>query len=637
MAANRKSFSMDHPVVILFVVIAVVAAMGLAAEVLKPLALAILLAFALTPLCRLFERRGLPRAASAVLTVVLVLGALSGISYVVAGQLDSLAGDLADPQRRSLIDEKLRFFRSGPRSNLAKVQDTIRDVTKEMDPGDSSRIERRPATGEEKANEKAGRDEAPLAGDKTITGEKIQKVQVVEQPQFRERLESAVGPFLEALTLGSFILILVLFMLVTRDDLADRVIALFGGRQISTTTRTMHEMGDRIGRFLATNAIVNACFGVVIGVGVWLIGLPYGALWGVLAALLRFVPYVGTVIAFSLPTIYAVASFPGWGHALAVVALFLVIETMLNSFLEPIIYGKTTGVSALGLLVAAMFWTWLWGVWGLLLSTPMTVALAVMGKYVPALGFFSTVLGEESELEPDIRFYQRLLALDEDGATDIVEEVAKSRPRVEVFEQVLLPALARAERDFAREEIDDRIQAFVWRVTDELLDELQDVPMLEFGQAAADGAAPPAEPIEVVGVPVEDKSDALALRMLGQLLDPKLCRMTIRERDGSESPLALADAIAASEASLVVISHVPPSGLASASYLTRRLHARLTHTPILAARWTEKGETESASKRLTAAGATSVAFCLSDARDRILAAAGVKKADAAPLAAPALA
>src|SRR3954465_6993159 len=263
-----------------------------------------------------------------------------------------------------------------------------------------------------------------------------------------------------------------------REDLSDRIIGLFGNRQISLTTRTMEEIGRRISRYLATFALVNSGFGLVIGLGLGLIGVPYAVLWGCLAALLRFIPYVGPAAAFLLPLVFSFAHFPGWAQPLEVVALFGVVEVLLNSYLEPVIYGKTTGVSALGLLVAAMFWTWLWGTLGLLLSTPLTVCLAVLGKYVPSLQFFATMLGEEAELEPDVRFYQRLVALDRDGSVALTEEAIKKQPRVEVFDQILVPALVRAERDALRDELQEQEREFVWRVVGEVLENLEGVPDL---------------------------------------------------------------------------------------------------------------------------------------------------------------
>ena len=237
-------------------------------------------------------------------------------------------------------------------------------------------------------------------------------MQVVEQPSFQQRLRVSSGPYLEFLGIGGFVLVLVLFMLTGREDLHDRIVSLFGNRQVGLTTRTMEEIDVRISRYLATFALVNSCFGLVIGLGLWLIGVPYAVLWGCLAAMLRFIPYVGTTVAFALPMIFSIANFPGWVRPLEVVALFGACEIGLNSFLEPVVYGKTTGVSALGLLIAAMFWTWIWGALGLLLSTPLTVCLAVLGKYVPSLNFLAILLGEKVELAPDVKLYQRLVALD---------------------------------------------------------------------------------------------------------------------------------------------------------------------------------------------------------------------------------
>lgn len=622
MARTRTQSTLDHPVAILFVVIAVVAAMGLAAEVLKPLSLAVLLSFALSPIAGFLEKKGLPRVPSVIITVCGTLGILLGIGYVVAGQLDNLAHDLSDPAKRALITEKVQILKPKPESNLSRVQATLKDVAKTIDP-DASKS---------KSGETEG--STRLAGEKTIDDKVVQDVHVVEQPMFRQRLQSAIGPFLEVLTIGSFVLVLVLFLMVDRDDLGDRVISLFGGRQVSTTTRTMREVGERVGRYLALNAMVNASMGVTVGIGVWLIGLPYATLWGLMTALLRFVPYVGTTIAISLPTVYALASFPGWGHALMVVGLFLVIEIALNSFLEPIIYGKTTGVSALGLLVAAMFWTWLWGVWGLLLSTPLTVTLAVLGKYVPALSFFSTILSEDSELGLDVRYYKKLLALDEDGAVETVEEAAKTLSRLEIFDQILLPALARAERDSSRDEVDEETYAFVLRITEQLIDENSFEPILpESLESAPDASS--SEPLEILGLTSGDKPDLLALKMLIQILDTSTCRLTIRAAE--ETPLALAESLVGNEPQLILMSHVPPSGLTQTRYLLRRLHARFEELPILVGRWTEGNVSATAVERLTMSGATGVVTSLMDARAKILELAHPKTATAVPPLSPAMA
>ncbi|MEO6812042.1 MAG: AI-2E family transporter [Isosphaeraceae bacterium] len=597
MANRRSPFRMDHPVIVTFLIIAIVASMSLAGEVLKPLALAILLSFCLTPVAAFLERRRLPRALAVILTVVLSLGVLSGVGYVVGSQLTSLANDLPKYQER-MIEKVDTLVKPKQDSALTRANKVVSNVAAHMDA---------PTTMQ-------GR------------GPNVQDVRVVEAPSFRQRLQTAVGPYLEFVGVSFFVLILVLFIMLNREDLNDRIIRLAGNRQISLTTRTMGEVGQRVSRYLATFAAVNSVIGLIVGLGLWAIGLPLAALWGFLAAALRFIPYVGPTTAFLLPLVFSVAVAPmgSWLLPIEVLVLFGVMELVANSFLEPIIYGKTTGVSALGLLVAAMFWTWLWGALGLLLSTPMTVCLAVLGKYVPSLRFFATLLGEEAALDPDVKFYQRLLASDQDGAEDVVEEALRTRPRVEVFDQVLIPTLSRAERDAARQEIDEREQAFVWRVVGDLIDDLEGEPDLSLKTLSAQGKnqardqAQTTVTAKLVGVAANDQADALVLRMLAQVLEPLGCRCQLEIMPAGESPLKLAEAIASHEPDLVVLSHLPPVGLTSARYLVRRLHVQAPKLPILVGRWGEGNLSTSLTERLTSAGASGVASSLADARDRIL-------------------
>jgi predicted PurR-regulated permease PerM len=593
MAAPRKTSTLADPFKLTLLIFAVIAFLYFTGEVLKPLALSVLLSFALAPAARMLERWGLPRAAVVVLTVVAALALIGGVGYIVGQQLTALANRLPDYQEN--IEDKI--------SGVVKPgQQSAADRLKEMANRVTAKLEKPPADGPGEATP-------------------IQKVEVVEQPSFQERLRSATGPYLEFLGVASFVLILVLFMLMGREDLSDRIVGLFGHHQVSLTTRTMEEIGQRISRYLATFALVNSGFGLVIGLGLGLIGVPYAVLWGVLAGLMRFIPYVGPAVAFVLPLVFSFAHFPGWAQPLEVVALFGVVETILNSFLEPVIYGKTTGVSALGLLVAAMFWTWLWGTLGLLLSTPLTVCLAVLGKYVPSLRFFATLLGEEAELEPDVRFYQRLVALDRDGAVALVEEALKQRPRVEVFDQILIPALTRAERDAARDELSEQEQAFAWRVVGEVVENLEGVKDLGLDAlaGASDGAAdgrPTPGSVTIVGVAADDTADVLVLKMLAQLLAPSGCTLEILA--DAESPLQVAERVAERDPKLVVLSHLPPEGLNQARYLVRRLRARFEGLPLVVGRWGETGGAATAAERLVSVGASHVAFTLADARERVL-------------------
>jgi predicted PurR-regulated permease PerM len=590
---------MDHPIVLTFLILAIVAMMAWAAEVLKPLALAVLLSFALTPPARFLERRGVPRFLSVLLTVLLALGALGAVGYAVGRQLDQLASEL--PRNRERIIARVHSIMPRGSGKIEELQGLSKDLAKTL-------------------------------ASSPIQPDKVTDVRVVNQPTFSKTIETTAGPYLEFLGSASFVLILVLFLMATREDLGDRIIRLFGYSQVSLTTRTMDEVGHRISRYLAMLASFNSALGLVVGLAMWAIGVPYAVLWGVLAGALRFIPYLGPATAFALPLIFSVAHFDTWRQPLEVIAFFVVLESVTGTFLEPIIYGRTTGVSALGLLVAAMFWTWLWGALGLLLSTPLTVCLAVLGKYVPSLRFFATLLGEEAPLKPDVRFYQRLLATDPDEATAIVDEALKKRPRAEVFDEILIPALSRAERDHARDELDDRDRAFVWRVVGDLVDDLEGTPDLSLESLApATDAVATLPASRVLGVATNDQADALALRMLAQLLAPHGCTMEVVA--DTESPLALADRVAEHEPALVVLSHLPPVGLTSARHLVRRLRARLHSLPIWVGRWGEGGDTEDVSERLAAVGASGVVFSLAQARDRVLEALRPKaEADRLPLA-----
>ncbi|WP_250846877.1 AI-2E family transporter [Aquisphaera insulae] len=600
MAENEASRFAD-PFKLTIILFSSIAFMYFAGEVLKPLALSILLSFALAPGVRLLEKAGLPRTASVVFMVLLSLGLLGGIGFVVGQQLTSLAAKLPEYQKN--IESKL----SGAGVFREKGKETTAERLEKM------------------ANEVTAKMEAPAVPDER--GQvPIQRVEVVSHPSFQERLSSYVGPYLEFLGVGSFVLILVLFMLIGREELSDRIVALFGHYHVTLTTRTMQEIGQRISKYLGMFSLMNAGFGLVIWLGLKVIGVPYAELWGSLAAMLRFIPYVGPAAAFVLPVVFSFAYFPGWRQPLEVIALFGVVETALNSFLEPVVYGKTTGVSALGLLVAAMFWTWLWGTMGLLLSTPLTVCLAVIGKYVPVLSFFSTMLGEETELEPDVRFYQRLVALDRERAIDVVEGALKKRPRAEVFDEVLIPALARAERDAAREELNDTEREFVWSVVGEILDSLEGrpdyslstrglVPQGEEASVESDGSPC------VVGLAVENTSDALALRMLGQLLAAGGCRMEVLAC--TDSSLHVAERVAEEAPRVVVASVLPKEGLALGRYLVRQLRARFPDMPLVLGRWghaDEAGDGPGPGKgreRLSELGATRVVDTLAEARERI--------------------
>ncbi len=592
MASARKSFPANHPIIVTFLIFAIIGFMYLAAEVLKPLALAILLAFALAPICVRLERWGLPRFLAAMLTVIMTLGVLGFVGYELGGQLNAMAREL--PKRKDNIIARLKWLKLDQASSIGEVNKVVEDVSESIAP-------RRQET----------------------DPERVAPVRVVNQGRtsLASEVAQTLGPILEALGLLAFDLILVLFILANREDLVDRMIRVFGRGRISLTTKTMGEVGHRISRYLMTFAAVNSCVGLIIGLGLWALGMPYPLLWGALAAMLRFVPYAGPATAFALPFVFALTESNPW-LPWEVLGLFATLEIMANSFAEPMIYGRTTGVSALGLLVAAMFWTWLWGALGLLLSTPMTVCLAVLGKYVPGLRFFATFLGEESPPQPEVRFYQRLLAHDHDGAAALADEMVKDHPRVEFFDSIAIPTLSMLERDAVHEDIDEGQRDFAWWAIEEVVQDLESTPPrdVDFAPAPAedDSAALPGREVhecgKIIAVPANDRGDFLALRMLQVLVEPEGCKIALTEP--GLTPLQLAEKLSADPPGLIVISHVPPAGLTTARYLVRRIHARLPEVPIIVGRWAEKSETDSAD-RLLEAGATQVVSSLAEAREAI--------------------
>jgi predicted PurR-regulated permease PerM/methylmalonyl-CoA mutase cobalamin-binding subunit len=584
---------MDHPILVGFLLLAIIAFMYFAAEVIKPLALAILLSLALAPFVKRLERVGVPRGGAVVFSVLTTLLLLGVIGMIVTQQLNSLAQEL--PRYESNIRTKVAIFRSSKQSTVEKLKRLGSKVSEEL---------AEPAT-------RADRD-----------GVKPVAVRIEREPTALEQMASSLGPVLETLAIGFFVLILVLFILLHRDQLNDRIVRLFGDRLVTKTTRTMEEVGHRISRYLAMFATVNSTFGLIIGIGLYLMGIPYAVLWGFLAAMLRFIPYAGPASAFALPLMFSIAHFDGWTKPLEVIALFGVMEILANSFLEPVIYGKTTGVSALGLLVAAMFWTWLWGAVGLLLSTPLTVCLAVVGKYVPSLSAFGILLGDETELEPDVKLFQRLIAYDQAGARQFIDERLKKQTRFEVFETTMMPALARMERDYALGAIDEKERAFTLRIMNEVLADLKQTP--EIALLNSNGPEGPAreERPTVVGISAGTEVDAVILEMVSIAFEPLGVDFSVVP--GDLSPLEVCEKLRHETPDVIVVSHLSSRGTGKARYLVKRLNAAISTSSIVVGCWMPRKRSGLLIERYRDMGARSVVFSLTGLRDRILELARLK-------------
>jgi len=567
--------------------------------VLVPLALAVMLTFILTPVVTALERCRLSRIAAVAVVIALTLGIVGGLGYVFSRQFRDLATQL--PHYSDTIKQKFATLRASRKGAIADIQKTVDEVSHELDK-------------QEVEKEKQGGDKADK---KALDVQKnIQPVLVVpSEPTDVERFRGMVAPLFEPLATVGIVLVLTIFMLIQREDLRNRFIRLVGQGRITLTTRTLDEAGQRISRFLLTQSIINAGFGVIVAAALFWIGVPYAILWGVTAALLRFVPYVGSLLAMLLPTALAFVLFEGWARTLATLGLFLTLDAVTANVIEPLLIGHHTGVSSLALLVSALFWTWLWGPIGLVLSTPVTVCLAVLGKHVPRLEFLSVVLGDEPALETDISFYQRLLAGDEDEASEIIEQQLQTMSREQVFDEVLVPALLLAERDRVREEISESEQQFVLQTTRNIVQNIADSrARADKAAGAANGTASPAGKPQghIVGVPARTPGDQVALEMLSQLFDPFTCEIEQLSTATLASEVMMT--VEQESPDLICITALPPGGLTQARYLCKRLRTRFPEVRIVVVRPGVPSDTDKGGQRLIEAGADKVALSVTEAR-----------------------
>jgi predicted PurR-regulated permease PerM len=580
----------------------VILAMSVAAEVLKPLALAILFSFLLGPIVGRLERRGLPRALSVTVVLLVATTVVGATGYVVGRQFTSLAADA--PKYATAIREKMKRLEPTDDSTVDKVIDAAETLGA-------------PDEQEEPARE------IPMP------------VRIIRENNLWERLGTFFGPFESALAISGVVLLLLVFILLERDAIGDKIIQLVGRGQVGVTTKTLSQIGASLGNYLLALALVNAGFGAVIGLGCWAIGLPSPALWGFLAALLRFIPYLGTVLSFSLPMLISIAAFPGWTQPALVLALFAGAELVVNA-VEPLIYGKSTGISPAGLLVSALFWAWMWGPLGLLLANVMTVCLAVAGRHIPGLRTLGTMLSHDVVAADDLRWYQRVISHDLDAALTLLDEALAESSFEEVCDRIIIPTLSRADHDRARRNVDGRDVAFIWRTVRDWLDDVSerdDLVLIPKVDAASTPAPTPEpaptdlKPRALVGIATGGGGDALILRMLNMVLQPSGARLAVISAAGSS--LKTADKLADVDPSMILVSYLPPLGLARARYLAKRLQTRFPQADLTFAYWNHDADTTQIVERLKPATANHVVVSLATARAAILGSGNVSPVAAA--------
>jgi hypothetical protein len=416
-------------------------------------------------------------------------------------------------------------------------------------------------------------------------------------------LPVALAPFVEALIQAALVIALVGFLLLRRQELRNRLIRVVGESRLTMATKALDEIADRISRYLVTLSVVNTVFGAAVFVGLWLIGLPFALLFGVMAGVLRFIPYVGVWMAMLLPSALALAVFPGWQAPLLVLGLFVVLEPLIFLVIEPVVYRHRVGVSDLALLVAVAFWTWLWGAIGLVLAVPLTVCLLVLGKHLPDLRFLAILLGDEPDVDPALAAYQRLLVGDADEGARIAEaRLDPQRPHA-VYDEVLLPTLAYARGERLSGRISDEDKATLINGFREIVD----------GIAAPDAPAD-GDARHVVACPLRDDLDELGFVMLQQLLDPARWRLELASPEMLSSEVVAL--VVERSPSVVCLGSVGEGALAHTRYLTKRLRAALPDAYLIVARWgmmLSPQEIEAFKK----AGADEVSTSLVETRDQL--------------------
>jgi predicted PurR-regulated permease PerM len=556
-----------------------------AQAVLVPIALAILLTFVLTPPVTWLQR-SIGRIPAVLAMVTLVFTVLGLAGWGLARQMDHLAEDL--PSYRANILAKIADVRgAGKGGSVEKLQETIEDIKTDL----------------EKSEVPRGTVSRPVV----VTSE-----QVAGFSGF-----AWLGPLVSPLGTAGLVLAMVIFMLLERRDLRDRLIALFGHGQLAITTKAFDEAGARVSRQLWMQSLVNLVYGIAAGAGLYLLGVPYPLVWATLGAVLRFIPYVGPVLGAGAPILVSLAATEGWAGPLWVLGLFVGLELFTNLVLETVLYAGAAGVSPVALLASVAFWTWLWGPLGLLLATPLTVCLVVLGKHVPGLEFVGTLLADRPALPPEYGYYQRLLARDQSEAADLIERYIMTESPRSVYDALLLPALNYAERDRLEQRLSPDEETAVIDATRELLwDAAESIRGLHPEPPPAPSDDPPLpgprEPLRVLGYATNGVADELALAMLAHLLDdlPVGVEITKTRLQASE----LLSFVEKQGFSVVCLADLPPSPPSKTRYLVKRLRAALPEVRILVGRWGPPALADESTQVLRDAGANLVASTLLESR-----------------------
>jgi predicted PurR-regulated permease PerM len=549
---------------VLLTVIVVVAVLRLAQDLFIPLALAILLTFLLGPIVARLGRWRINRLIAVIVSIALALGLIGVVGAVIFGQLSDLAHQL--PQYELQLRQHITHLRGFMRGGITDSLNGLERLTAQIE--SLSPLSRVPVY--------------------------VQKVQVVQPPaSLFEIMRELIGPLVKPVGWGLAVMVLVAFMLLRLPDLRERVIRLLGPRNLQATTAALDDAAGRVSRYLLTQLLINSLTGLWVGVGLSLLDVPNPGLWGALTLVLRFIPYVGVWAAGVMPLALSFATFDDWMHPLIVVGIYGTIELFNYAVLEPWLYAARTGVSPVGLLLAAAFWTWLWGLAGLLLSVPITVCLVVMGKYIPQLEFLEVLLGDEPALEPSQRLYQRLLTSNRDEADAVLERALREHSLREVCDIAIVPALRLLEADFARGALKPARRRAVLDQIQQWADELLEGMQHTDGRGALAWQSP-----SILCLPAEDQGDVIIAKLLAAVL--------INRGIGARvaAPERVEEEIATSAESLeaVVVSALPPEAVPPARAVVKRVRARAESLPIIVGLWGLEQDLDRPTQRLGSVG-----------------------------------
>ncbi len=558
------------------IVIAAIVILYVARELLIPLAFAIVLSLILTPAVSWLRKSRLGLAPSVFLVMVLSVASAGAIGWVIFDQLLEVLNQL--PRYQQNIHNKIQAMRSPSTGALGRAAESVKKLEKELNaqtpppPAPPSRSQRGAARG---------------AQGQTVSPTPVQVVP--EPPSEFQYYRELTKPFLAPTAELGIVLIFTVFLLIESRDLRNRLLRLVGLDQLNVATQALDDATQRVSKYLVMQLLVNACFGVLCGVGLYLIGVPYPALWGALAAIVRIVPYVGAMVAGLLPLILALAVFDSWMPPVLVFLLFGTLELITGNFVEPWLYGIHTGISALALLLTTVFWAALWGPAGLILSTPLTVCVIVLGRYVPQLSFLHILLGDEPVLAAEAQVYQRLLAMDDQEARAVVDHYLSDHTLSQLYDSVFVPALTLAEHDRHKGALDASREQFLFLSLKEMLAEFS----TEYVNPEEE--PPRKQSGRILCVPANDEADEITAAMLGQLLERSGVAAIAFALD--TSLLNTVALVTPDENDLFCISSLPPFAFARAKALSRELRVRFPRTKILIGVWGFAGDQEKALMR----------------------------------------